>query len=74
MLMLKHRGRLDVSVIYPVIKIAVASAVMAAGLVLIRYGLNSLSAWQALSILMLSSAGIYLPLIYAMGVWRGLKG
>ena len=74
MLMLKHRGRLDVSVIYPVIKIAVASAVMAAGLVLIRYGLNSLSAWQALSILMLSSAGIYLPLIYAMRVWRGLKG
>ena len=47
---------------------------MAPGLVLIRYGLNSLSAWQALSILMLSSAGIYLPLIYAMGVWRGLKG
>ena len=74
MLILRQRDRFEVSVFYPLIKIAAAAGVMAAGLMVIRHGLDHFAAWQALVILMLSSAGIYLPLIYVMGVWRGLKG
>ncbi len=73
MLILWRRDRLDISVIYPIVKIAAAAAVMAAGLWFIRYGLETLAAWQTLIILMISSAGIYLPLIYVTGVWRSLK-
>ncbi len=75
MFMLWQRDRLDVSVLYPVVKIAMAAAVMAAGLwMMSSYLMDGVVAWQALAILMLASAGIYLPLIYVMGVWRGLKG